>query len=1231
MTMYRASFRHVLLCGVFAAALFAFAQQAGASDDEICILPEQEGKQGFAARVIQRAILPPSSEKSDLTDTRAPGCGTATASTPFLPFRITVDGEAIAAEGKDVEDALRCTDTSLQKADIQVRFDGLEFKQSLNLSATPEGAVRGEEILFIPYSNYAAFIRKAEIRIFVAGESTQKAPLAILSVSPRVDGKVSWSVPANLDHQQVQYLLRVYDDKGRFDETRPKVLDILDKRRPTHETDTAAREKNIGYGENALDEGGVRNIPVIGGMVTVNGTNVAVNDKVRVMGMDVPVDADGKFAIRQILPAGSHSVSIEMENPTGQRAEFLRPLHIPANDWFYVALADLTVGKNNVSGPAALVTGDNSRRYQEKIYADGRVAYYLKGKIQGKWLLTSSADTREQPLEYLFSNFEKKDPQSLLKRIDPNAYYPVYGDDSTLAEDAPTSGKFYVRLERGDSHVMWGNFQTRITGTDLVNYSRSLYGANLRHLSEATTSHGERRTEADAFVADPGTLGAIEEFRGTGGSLYYLRNQDVVVGSERLRIEVRDRNSGIVLQSRMLVYGQDYEINYIQGRLVLSEALSSTADGTGLVRDGAFAGNHVFLVAGYEFAPTVTDIDNLTKGGRVSHWLNDYLRVGASVYDQNGSGQQQTIAGGDVTLRYKPGTYIKLEGAKSRGQGTGAMTSQNSGFDFGTIPQTLDADIDAYARRAEGAIDLSEVTEGRLKGRISSYWLKRDNGYSAPGQLTNEGVEQSGFEAVLPLSERLDISAKADFKEGSQSGHTRISEVSGDYKLSPENTVSLGVRHDDRETALAAGGSAVLAETGARTDAIAKVTHAPRAADGGDGRYTIYALAQQTLKRDSGRDDNDRYGAGGSFRLNDRVALKGELTGGDGGLGGLAGVDYTVNDRTSHYINYVVDTNRSDTGQRGRNSNLVSGTRSRYSDTVSVFSENRYRLAKEGTSGLIHAFGLDLTPDDAWTFGTKIERGTTSEPATGDLERTAASFSAGYHADKVKFGGTFEWRHEDGNTTGSRVSWLTKNTLAYQTSEDWRLLTGFNLALSDAGALSTADAHYTELNVGFGYRPVNNDKLNALFKYTYLSDRASPAQLANGIADTYEQRSHVLSADTIYDVMPKLSVGAKVGYRMGELRDTSLPNGEWFSSQALLGVLRADWHVVHEWDVTGEIRYLDAKEAGDAKFGALVGVYRHVNENVKIGVGYNFSDFSDDLTDLDYKSRGVFFNIVGKM
>ena len=92
----------------------------------------------------------------------------------------------------------------------------------------------------------------------------------------------------------------------------------------------------------------------------------------------------------------------------------------------------------------------------------------------------------------MLQGLDEKNPQSFLKRIDPEDYYPVYGDDSVAIEDAPTSGKFYVRVERGDSRVVWGNFKTDIRGTEFLRNDRALYGANVVLKTDKMVPSGER-------------------------------------------------------------------------------------------------------------------------------------------------------------------------------------------------------------------------------------------------------------------------------------------------------------------------------------------------------------------------------------------------------------------------------------------------------------------------------------------------------------------------------------------------------------------------------------------------------------------------------------------------------------------------------------------------------------------------------------------------------------------
>ena len=97
--------------------------------------------------------------------------------------------------------------------------------------------------------------------------------------------------------------------------------------------------------------------------------------------------------------------------------------------------------------------------------------YYTTGD---DWKLTASADTREGPVKDLFSNFLDKSPQALLRRIDPDYYYPTFGDDSSIEETAPTLGKFYVKLNQRENHALWGNFRVAYVDNELEGVGRQV-------------------------------------------------------------------------------------------------------------------------------------------------------------------------------------------------------------------------------------------------------------------------------------------------------------------------------------------------------------------------------------------------------------------------------------------------------------------------------------------------------------------------------------------------------------------------------------------------------------------------------------------------------------------------------------------------------------------------------------------------------------------------------------
>lgn len=66
-------------------------------------------------------------------------------------------------------------------------------------------------------------------------------------------------------------------------------------------------------------------------------------------------------------------------------------------------------------------------------------------------------------------------------------------------------------------------------------------------------------------------------------------------------------------------------------------------------------------------------------------------------------------------------------------------------------------------------------------------------------------------------------------------------------------------------------------------------------------------------------------------------------------------------------------------------------------------------------------------------------------------------------------------------------------------------------------------------------------------------------------------------------------------------------------------------------DLLGEYRRLEVDEIGDEKSGALLGIDFQLGDHVSLGLGYNFTDFNDRLTNLDYDSKGWFLNLTGRL
>jgi flagellar motor protein MotB len=1155
---------------------------------------------------------------------------------PVDPFalnlmRITVDGKPLDDPHKGIADIQRCTDVALDQAEIRFKQDNLKVTPRLNVTAWPS-AVRYQDlpetafaenlVHFGLYSNYRSFIARGEVRLFADEQSERDTPLAIVPLD--ADGSGVWRAEFETfeaPHRKLKYVARVYDKDGLFDETVAQSLWVIDRIDPaTSETDWR-KELLAGYGESRIAD---RMIPLAGGTVQVYGRAIPEGHGVWLAGFSVPVDYKGAFVAEEILPEGLHTVEVAVLNTQGSGELYLRDLTIASTDWFAVGIADLTFSSNSTNGPAKLLAPDKPQ-YSEDSSINGRLAFYSTSKFQNGWSLTASADTREGPVDELFSNFMDKSPDALFRRMDPDYHYPTFGDDSTVAEDAPTMGKFYLKAKKDESYGMWGNFKLAYTDTYLAQVDRGLYGANAHYQTQDATSFGEPRLLIDGYAADPGTIAGRDEFRGTNGSLYYLRRQDILEGSESVHIEVRDRDSGMVLAVKNLVPSLDYDIDYLQGRVLLTEPLPATAEDGMLVSDSSLGGHSVYLVVRYEYTPGFDDPDALATGGRAHYWIGDYIKIGVTTSQENAD-VDNNLNGADVTLRKSADSWLRVETARSQGPGVLTTTSTDGGYNFAGTGATIDEDVEASANRVDASVGMADLFENG-RGRITGYYQHLEAGYSAPGLATTNEITQYGTLLSYPLTDRVGGRLKYDRRAKELGLETEAGEANVDYRWSDNWTVSAGARRDSREDH-----SPIVPATqeeGSRTDAVAKLLYDSRE------NWTLYGFGQETVEKTGNRDDNGRLGMGGSYRLTERFNAKGEISAGDLGMGGLLGTEYLYSDSTTLYVNYTLENERSDNGVLARKGNMVSGFRTRYSDSASAYLEERYAHGEVPT-GLTHSTGVELSPVERLNLGAHVDFGTLKDYETAaEIERRAAGVSVGYGFERLKLASGVEYRQDDteqpDRSSYTRTTWLWKNSFKYQMSEDWRLLGKFNYAESESTQGQYYSGDYTEAVLGSAFRPVAHDRLNALFKYTYFYNMPAADQLtgSGNRASDFVQRSHIMSVDAMYDLTERWTVGGKYAYRHGQVAiDREDP--EFFDSRAHLYVLRADWQFIHYWDALFEVRRLDLPDAQDRRDGFLVALYRHLGDHIKVGVGYNFSDFSDDLTQLSYEHQGLFVNLIGK-
>lgn len=421
------------------------------------------------------------------------------------------------------------------------------------------------------------------------------------------------------------------------------------------------------------------------------------------------VKGDDGIALVELAPtmvSGPLRATLQFKDATITRRQVLESWIAPGEQqWTLVGLAEAASNHNSIARQM-----QRTGRFDSDLGENARVAFYAKGRILGKLLLTASYDSAKQ-----------KDQQRLLGAIDPNAYYTVFADGSSRRFDAASREKLYVRLEARAFYAIYGDFVTGFDQTLLARYQRTVTGAT----AEGTTGN----LHVQAFAARSGDTHRRDEIQGGGISgPYRLSSRRIVANSDIVTLQVRDRfRSEVIVASRTLERFVDYDIDLIAGTISFRAPVLSRDDNL----------NPRFIVVDYETETASGGALNAALRGDVT-MFGGALRVGATAITDTGNagvaGRSARANLGALDLKAALGQATELRAE--------AALSEQSG-------KTATAWI-AEVEHHEGALDAL----GYVRSADRSFGLGQLNG-------AEQGRRKIGFEGRYRLGETLAITARA--------------------------------------------------------------------------------------------------------------------------------------------------------------------------------------------------------------------------------------------------------------------------------------------------------------------------------------------------------------------------------------------------------------------------------------------------------------------------------------
>lgn len=645
--------------------------------------------------------------------------------------------------------------------------------------------------------------------------------------------------------------------------------------------------------------------------------------------------------------------------------------------------------------------------------ATGRAAIYLKGKVKGDYLLTLAYDS------------DKSSKQRLFRDIQPDEYYPVYGDAAAKGYDAQSTNQLYVRVDKGRSYAMYGDYITRTDkdeGIALGQYNRSLTGVKVGHESD--------KLQLSAFGAQTKSRQIVTENRAMGISGPYSLgaiSQDLMLeNSEKVEILTRDRNNaGLIIDKKVLTRFIDYEVDTYSNSIYLKQAVASV--------DRDLNPNYIRITIEAEEIGEEYDVAGLS----LAYAVKDNLKLGGSFVQSNDPLNKEQIMSANAVMNL--GSYGKLVAEVAQSKNTTQSEDQVT-----QIGEAINAD------QGKGTAARIEYDVSKGTNSIRAYHQQADEGFQNDAATISAGRSESGIKAssIIPNigTGRIEAIRTEDFQ--TQGVRTGLS-ASLERNLFKVLALELGVRWYD-ETIEAATDATSHTDAYNGTTGRAKLTG--KLPWKGASVFTEY-------EQDLSESDNRVMTVGGRAQVlpNTELYAHHELISSIDGL---------------YSMNTTEETN-----------STVFGISSNYMKDSSVFSE--YRVA-DGMSNREAEAAMGLK--NRWQIQPKVYLSTTFEQikslsanTENNSDSTAATVGIEYLAnDHWKAMTRLEGRWSQSSDT-------LINTAAYarKVSDDLTFLTKNTVHFVENKGAGQGNHLRDRFQLGLAWRDFDQNQLDVLSKVEY--------------------------------------------------------------------------------------------------------------------------------------------------